>query len=151
MNNLAFLALIAIIVIIVMIQQIKKVTDRIDANENSEDLPNLYASFSALIQQKVSAIKTDINSSKPTSSPIYVLTNEADEESSLEFLSNCIRKLVFLETMNAKRKPPKEIEKELFEILSALDSFMQDKIKNGEKLSDELREELLAKFNELKK
>ncbi len=140
--------IICIAVIIIMVKQIGKVTTKIDA-KNMIDNSSVYAKFSAIIQEKIRAIKADIDHTKNTPYPTYVLKDEKDEEDSLEFLADNIRKLVFFETLNSKRKSQKEIEAELFGLLSNLDKFINEKIQNGEKLADELREDLSSKYEKL--
>lgn len=148
MNQLLFLALIVIAVVFIMLKQINKVTDNIDAKAAVPN-NNKYPAFSALIQEAVRAIKADIDHTKSTPNPVYVLKYENAEEDSLEFLSDCIRKLVFFETINSQRTPSSEIEKGLFDVLNDIDNFLDEKIVNGEELSDKLRDELASKFQAL--
>lgn len=150
MGNMILLTfIITIVVVIIMMKQIGKVTANIDT-KSIENIPSIYASFASFIQEKIRAIKADIDHTKNTPSPLYILKDENSEEKNLEFLADNIRKLVFFETMNAKRKNPKEVEKELFNILSALDDFLNTYIQNGEKLADDLRDEFASEFQKMK-
>ncbi len=152
MNNFLLICfLICLAVVFVMVKQINKITTKIDQKEiENSQRPSIYASFSAFIQENVREIKTHIDHTKQTPYPTYRLINEEDEEKSLEFLADTIRKLVFFETMNSKRKNPKEIERELFEVLNSLDDFLTKKIQNGEKIADELRKKFAERFDKLK-
>lgn len=147
-NIILFSFIVCVIVVIVMVKQINKITQNIDS-QSIENNPNVYANFSAFIQEKVRAIKADIDHTKNVPNPTFILLHEEDEDSSLEFLADSIRKLVFLETMNAKRKSPKEVENELFKLLSSIDDFLTSKIKNGQELADNLRDEFSEQFNKL--
>lgn len=151
MSNILLLTfIISVVVVIIMIKQINKVTQKIDI-KSIENAPSIYAQFSAIIQEKIRAIKADIDHTKDTPNPTYMLLKNEDEDNSLEFLADNIRKLVFLETMNAKRKSPKEIEGELFRVLNSLDDFLNQKIQNGKELADSLRDEFAKKFDNLQK
>lgn len=147
-NILLFTFIISMVVIVIMIKQINKVTQNID-NKSIQNQPSVYAKFSAIIQEQIRAIKADIDHTKDTPNPTYILINESEEESSLEFLADNIRKLVFFETLNAKRKNSKDIESELFGILNSLDEFLNTKIQNGDTLANNLREEFSQKYKNL--
>lgn len=148
MNQLLLVFVISLIVIFIMIKQINSVTSKLDRKTLTHE-PSIYAKFAAFIQEKVRAIKTDIDHTKETEKPIYVLKNQDDETFSLEFLSDTIRKLVFFETMNSKRRTSKDIERELFETLNALENFLKERMQLGETLADNLRDELFEHFNTL--
>ena len=49
----------------------------------------------------------------------------------------------------AKQKSSQEIEAELFELLSHLDTFLKEYCVDGEALADELRESLLEAYEQL--
>lgn len=148
MNSLILAFIISLVVIFIMIKQINSVTDRIDQKSITNE-PSVYSQFAGSIQEKIRAIKADIDSSKNTPSPTYTLLREEEEEKSLEFLADTIRKLVFFETMNSKRRSQKEVEKELFELLSLVDDFLKEKVVDGEKIADALRDELFNAFNNI--
>lgn len=139
--------MIAAIVTLVMVKQIKKITGNIDnAKENSFDL---YAKFSAIIQEHVRHIKNTLDTSKEMDNPRFILLEGRNEAQALEKLSDFIRKLVFFETMMAKQKNAKEIEAELFEVLFGLENFLKEFCEDGENLADELRETLLEEYERL--
>lgn len=140
---------VVIIVIMVMVKQIKFITQKLDAKGEFQT-GEIYASFASEIQDIIRQIKYDIDPEKDPKDPKFILNDNADRVSALEKLSDMVRTLVFFETMNAKRKSPKEVESDLFKLLSELDSFVTKNIKNGEELADKLREELGAIFASLK-
>lgn len=151
MPSEVILAIVVLCVVAYFVyQQINRVTNNIDRKEIVEK-PKLFADFSAIIQEKIREIRLDIDSNKTSSNAKFILNNEMELSSSLELLSDLIRQLVFLETMNGKNQNPKEIEAKLFEVLTELDNFINKKITNGSVLADETRDELFDKFENLKK
>jgi hypothetical protein len=139
---------IAAIVIVIMIKQINRITNKLDADEeNIIQPPRLYANFAGLIQDQIRSIRVDIESKNDDVK--FVLLDEANAAEALEKLSDMIRKLVFFETMIGM-KNGKNTEAQLFEILNELDIFITNRIKNGEALADEIREELAASYKQLK-
>lgn len=147
-NTLLVVIVICIFVVIALVKQINQVTNKIDAKED-ENAPSVYANFAAIIQEKLRMIKKDIDHTKNTPEPVYVLNDQNNEEKSLEFLANCIRQLVFFETINSKRKSNKQIELELFEILNSIDEHIKANMHSGEKLANELKDELALKYSQL--
>ncbi len=129
----------------ILIKQIKHVTDNLDEKGDTNSFDK-YAKFSVAIQNHIRAIKLDIDSSKKIENPRYILKNQEDEEDLIEELSDYLRKLVFFETLLAKKKTSDEIEGELFDILSKLDSFIKNNCEDGEKLADELRDNLMQEY-----
>lgn len=148
MNSLLLAFIVSLVVIFIMIRQINSVTNKIDQKSITNE-PSVYSQFAGFIQEKIRTIKADIDSTKDTPAPTFALKSEADEEKSLEFLADTIRKLVFFETMNSKRRNQKEVEKELFMVLNDMEEFLEQKIKNGEILADNLRDELFAHYKNL--
>lgn len=148
MNSLLLAFIVSLVVIFIMIRQINSVTNKIDQKSITNE-PSVYSQFAGFIQEKIRTIKADIDSTKDTPAPTFALKSEADEEKSLEFLADTIRKLVFFETMNSKRRNQKEVEKELFMVLNDVEEFLEQKIKNGEILADNLRDELFAHYKNL--
>lgn len=138
----------SMVVAFIMLKQIRRVTDRLD-RQNEHGEARVYAKFATLIQEHVRAIKMDIDSSKESEYTIYQLSDLAEEEKSLEFLSDLIRKLVFFETMNAKHKSPKDVEADLFQVLSELDDFINRSITNGEELAERLRDDLFEAYEKI--
>lgn len=147
-NLLLIVFVVSVVVVLIMVKQINKITSNIDEKE-ARNQPSAYAKFAATIQENIRAIKADIDHSKDTPSPTYILKDNEDEEKSLEFLADTIRKLVFFETMNSKRRDSKDIENELFGVLSSLDEFINKYIQNGEELADKLRDKLSKDFSKI--
>lgn len=148
MEQLIPVLMVVAMVAFVLVKQIGKLTTKLDtfADESSYDR---YAKFSAIIQERVREIKQSLDSSKSPSERPFKLVEGKNEEEALELLSNFIRKLVFFETMMAKKKSSKEIEADLFELLSHLDTFLKEYCIEGEALSDALRESLLKAYEQL--
>ena len=138
----------SVVVAFIMMKQIRRVTERLD-RQNAQGDAQVYAKFATLIQEHVRSIKMDIDSSKQNEHTIYQLNDIAEEEKALEFLSDLIRKLVFFETMNAKHKSPKEVEADLFTVLSELDTFLNRSIQDGEALAERLRDDLFEAYETL--
>jgi hypothetical protein len=129
----------------IMMKQIKHITNNLPNDEAKNDFKK-YANFSASVQSYIRIIKNDIDSSKEKENPKFILKDPTMETQSLEILSDFIRKLVFFETLLAKRKTAQEIESELFSILDTIDTFVRTNCQDGEKLADELKEFLYNDF-----
>lgn len=137
------------VVVYFMYQQINKLTNKIDS-EATIDKTKLYIEFSSAIQEKIRDIRLDIDSYQTSSNAKFILNNTTELSSVLETLSDMIRNLVFLETMSIKNQNSKDVENKLFAILNELDIILIQKIKNGQALSDEVRDELFSKYEQLK-
>ncbi|MDR0761497.1 MAG: hypothetical protein LBF13_00455 [Campylobacteraceae bacterium] len=140
--------IIAAVVIVIMIKQINKVTDKIDADLPVIEPTRLYANFAALVQEKIRAIRLDIDT--PKEGAKFVLLEEVNTSEALEKLSDMIRKLVFFETMIGMKNGAQSTEAGLFEILNSLDNFIAASLVNGKELADEIREELAVSYDRLK-
>ena len=101
----------------------------------------LYLAYKVYRSSSVISVST-----KKIENPRYILLENIDEEDSIELLSDYLRKLVFFETLLAKKKTSDEIEQELFSILSQVDAFLKENCIDGEQLADELRDNLLAEY-----
>lgn len=148
MEQLIPVLMIVAMVAFVLIKQIGRITSKLDTFADAGSYER-YAKFSAIIQEHVREIKQSLDSSKTLNERPFKLIEGKNEEEALELLSNFIRKLVFFETMMAKKKSAKEIEADLFELLSHLDSFLKEYCVEGESLSDALRETLLEAYEQL--
>ena len=148
MEQLIPVLMVIAMVAFVLIKQIGKLTNKLDsfADKGSYEL---YAQFSAIIQEHVREIKQSLDSSKTLDERPFKLLEGKNEEEALEVLSNFIRKLVFFETLMAKKKSSKEIEADLFELLSHLDDFLKEYCIDGEALADQLRESLSTAYEQL--
>jgi len=137
------------IVAFIMIRQIGKVTSTLDVKMSKGNTFERYAKFSSVIQEHVREIKNSLDSSKSVETRSYKLLGHKNEAQALEKLSDFIRKLVFFETMMAKQKSAKEIEAELFEVLSGLEAFLVEFCEDGENLAEILRDKLLEAYQEI--
>ncbi|MBL0687012.1 MAG: hypothetical protein JJV95_03155 [Sulfurospirillum sp.] len=133
------------LIIFIMMRQIGYITSNLDQKGNTNSLDK-YSQFSVAIQNHIRAIKLDIDSTKQIENPRYILLDKNNEESSIEILSDFLRKLVFFETLLAKKKKTSEIESELFLILKKLDELIKQNCEKGESLADELRDNLLLQY-----
>ncbi len=151
MDQLIPVLMIVGVVVFVMMRQIGKVTDKIDRQPsvNSRNFER-YAKFSSIIQEHVREIKNALDSSKIKEEETpFKLQEGRNEAQALEKLSDFIGKLVFFETMMEKQKSAKEIESELFEVLTALEKFLGEFCVEGEALAEALRERLLEAYQQL--
>ncbi|MFV0481387.1 MAG: hypothetical protein ACK5LP_05330 [Campylobacteraceae bacterium] len=132
-----------------MFQQINKVTKKIDAEQEFVDKPKLFAAFSAVIQEKIRSIRLDIDTADKNPNPRFKLKDGVNISNALEKLSDMIRELVFFETMNGRNQNIQDTESKLFGILSEIDKFLQKDIEDGEKIADEVRDELFGEYDRL--
>jgi hypothetical protein len=150
MDQLLPVIFVVALIAFILSKQIKHITNNLPQDKEARNNEfEKYAAFSANIQVHVRKIKTDIDSSKESENPTYVLKNSGNEKASLEKLSDLLRKLVFFETMLAKQKTNTQIESELFNILDNLDNFVKNEIENGETLAEELKEILFSEYQNL--
>jgi len=147
MDQLFPVIFVVAMIAFILSKQIKHITGNLDIKGDVSSFDK-YSKFSVSIQNHIRAIKLDIDSEKQIESPRYILLENTNEEDSIELLSDYLRKLVFFETLLAKKKTSDEIEAELFSILSQLDTFLKDRCVDGEQLADELRDNLLAEYEE---
>jgi len=145
MDQLFPVIFVVAMIAFIMMKQVKHITSNLDKQGDTNDFDK-YAKFSVAIQNHIRAIKLDIDSSKQIENPRYILKDTESEEDALEDLSDFLRKLVFFETLLAKKKTQNEIESELFEILNKLDIFIKQNCKDGEVLAEELRDNLLSQY-----
>jgi len=145
MEQLFPVIFVAAMIAFILMKQINHVTGGLNEKGDANNFDK-YSRFSVAIQNHIRAIKLDIDSSKQIENPRYVLLDKDSEEDSIETLSDFLRKLVFFETLLAKKKSSDEIESELFGVLSELDNFLKQNCKDGEVLADELRNSLLAEY-----
>lgn len=147
MDQLLPILMIVLVVSVVMMKQIGKITNKADLAPSQSF--ELYAKFSTIIQEHVREIKNSMDSSKTMEERKYKLISGRNEVQALEKISDFIRKLVFFETMMAKQKSAKEIEGELFGVLSGLETFLTEYCEEGENLAEELRNILLEEYEKL--
>jgi len=148
MDQLFPVIFVVAMMVFMLMKQLKHITGNLDTQGNTNSFDK-YSNFSVAIQNHIRAIKLDIDSVKKIENPRYILLENRDEEDSIELLSDFLRKLVFFETLLAKKKTPSEIEGELFGVLSELDTFIKENCEDGELLADELRDSLLEEYEDV--
>ncbi|MGP1484551.1 MAG: hypothetical protein ACTTJC_00380 [Campylobacter sp.] len=143
--------IIIAIVAVMLYMQIQKFTNNIDENavtdrQNDQKALNFdknqkYKLFCQAIDGELRELKNVI---------LYdsELKNENFKDKFLENLSDMSKKLTFIETMNSN-KDAQKWENELFTLLDRLNTLIQDNLKNGDKIADELRERLQNTFQKL--
>ena len=145
MDQLFPVIFVVAMIAFILMKQIKHITGNLDIQGDTNSFDK-YSKFSVSIQNHIRSIKLDIDSTKEIKNPRYILKDEESQEDLIEDLSDFLRKLVFFETLLAKSKTSSEIEGELFEILSQLDTFIKQNCEDGEVLAEELRDNLLAQY-----
>ncbi len=145
MEQLFPVIFVAALIAFLLMKQIGHITGNLD-QQGEVSTFDKYSKFSVAIQNHIRAIKLDIDSMKRIESPRYVLIDESTEDDSIEKLSDFLRKLVFFETLLAKKKSSSEIEGELFAILNELDSFIKQYCEDGKLLAEELRDNLISQY-----
>lgn len=143
--------IIIAIVAVMLYMQIQKFTNNIDENavtdrQNDQKALNFdknqkYKLFCQAIDGELRELKNVI---------LYdsELKNENFKDKFLENLSDMSKKLTFIETMNSN-KDAQKWENELFTLLDRLNTLIQNNLKNGDKIADELRERLQNTFQKL--
>jgi hypothetical protein len=106
-----------------------------------------YSSFSVLIQEYIRKIRVDLEKD----GDIYRLQESSIEKKQelLDLLSDALRKLTFFETLLSKSKPSTDIERDMFDILEFLDDILNEHFIDGERLADEMRDDLSSKHQQI--
>ncbi len=148
MNYLIPALIVVVVVIFFMYQNINKITANIGMiDDNSFEI---YAKYARIIEKYIKEIQEIIDKNSVLNDEKYILTNQDKKEDVNDKLFDIIRNLAFFETVQAKNQDKKEIESQLFDILISLDTIIKENFKNGEKLADELRENLKKEYEKLK-
>ena len=148
MEHLVPVLVVSLIVAFFMYKNINKITSNID---NIEDISyELYAKYARIVEGYIKELQSNIEKNSVLADEKYKLNDGVDAKDLEENLSSLIRKLAFFETLQAKQKKKKELESDFFEVLSTLDSIIHKNFKNGEKLADEIRDNLHEEYVKLK-
>ncbi|QKG29429.1 hypothetical protein [Campylobacter sp. RM16187] len=150
MDTFSMMIVVSLAVAIILYMQIQKITKNIDqngtlANNSPENLRQIsvqkYKEFCELINNELRELKN---------MALYddMLKDAELKDGFLQSLSEMSKKLAFIETMNTARNPDKW-ESELFEVLTRLDELVEANFKDGERVSDEIRDRLGAEFSKL--
>lgn len=106
----------------------------------------LFKRYATIIEVSVEEILYDIESPNPRK---WVLIENSDFKNMQELLKDHKRILNFYQTELARSKSKDEIQNAFFEILSSLDTQIIAKFQNGEKLADDLRQNLQQSYQQL--
>ncbi len=136
---------ISIVAAMILYKQVRHISEKLDDEEGVGF--DKYASFSSHIQEYIRDIKKDIGSDEEER--IFILQDKEKLDEASEKLSDFLRKLVFFETLMAKKKSKQEIEADLAQILFDLDAFVRKYLKNGEVIAEKMREDLQSRFERL--
>lgn len=142
---IGFYILITALSFLVLYFAVKKLTLNIDENKLLEPIKaDIYPRFCDMIDEEIRALKEGVENEK-----IELLESEKKEEF-LEALGDLSRELTFIQTMNLSKKNDSIWQSELFDFLKELESLILRCLKEGEELSDTLRERLMSAFESLK-
>lgn len=141
-QDITIMIIAFLIVAFIINSMINKLTTKIQAQDDSPGL-FLYTKFCDTIDEKISFLKDLIKNGK--------INANSNEDNCLEELSNFSKQLVFIQSMHITNKNVSVWEEKLSIFLMKLDKFILDNFQDGQKISDEVRNELLAEFNKIKK
>ncbi len=147
MMDIVSVLLVGSIVSYLMYKNINTITEKLD--ENSEGGYERFAAFAALVIDEIRQLKRDLDDEIKKEHPIYRKKEGMDTRDIVKKLGDLIRQTSFYETVLAKRKPAKEAEAELAEILLDLDRIIREYCESGDVLADRLREKLQHAYEEL--
>jgi len=148
MEHLVSALVVLSIVAFFMYKNIDKITSKMN---NFEDKSyELYAKYARIVEGYIKELQNNIEKNSVLSDEKYKLLDSVDAKELEEKLSSLIRKLAFFETLQAKQKKKKELESDFFEVLSGLDDLVHKNFKNGDKLADEIRDNLHDEYIKLK-
>lgn len=146
----SFIVIIAVAVVLYM--QIQRLTKSIDekqaVEQNSTKKASSNASLSAKYGEFCEAINSELRELKNIALYDDGLKDEEFKDKFLESLSDLSKKLAFIETMNSNKNSEKW-ESELFALLNKLNDLVERNLKNGEKIADEIKNRLEARYKGL--
>jgi len=135
------------IVTYLMYQNINKITSNLETEK--EGSFESYAAFAGKVTDRIRKIKNDLDKDIPSSNPICRPKEGCDCEAKVKALLDLLRQSAFYETVMAKRKTPAEIEAALAEILGKLDDIVRVACADGDRLADQIRDELHAEYQKI--
>lgn len=136
--------LVGSVVIYLMYQNISKITSNID--KSIKGTFETYAAYSSKIQEYIRTVKNDIDSDHDVENPIFILKESTKSKALTKQLADLIRKLVFFETLLAKKKSAEEVEESMFAILDEFDKLVREECVDGETLADQIRDKLYQDY-----
>jgi thioester dehydrase family protein len=146
----SFIVIIAVAVVLYM--QIQRLTKSIDekqaVEQNSTKKATSDTGISAKYGEFCEAINSELRELKNIALYDDGLKDEELKDKFLENLSDLSKKLAFIETMNSNKSSEKW-ESELFALLNKLNDLVERNLKDGEKIADEIKNRLEARYKGL--
>ncbi len=141
--------LVGSIITYMMYQNINKVTSSIDTKKTTSH--EAYAFFASSISEHIRKVKNDLDKDIESSYPRFNPHKDCDEEKSVKKLLDLLRKTAVYETVMAKNKAPKDVEKELSSILIEFDNIIRESCVDGDMLADDVKNALYKEYQKIHK
>ncbi len=142
---MAFYILISALAFLGLYFAVKKLTLNLDEKSLQEPIKaELYPKFCDFLDEKIKGLKENLENEK------FTLLKPEQKGEFLEKLGDLNRELVFIQTMNLSKKNDSIWQGELFNFLKELENSILNYLENGEKISEDLREDLKEEFQRLK-
>ncbi len=145
MNYLILSLIAGGVVAYLVYKNVSHITNHLDTLE--DDSFEIYSKYSLFINNIIKEIKNEIDFPKEDAK--FVVDGSHDTKEVSEELSTLIRKLVFFETVMAKKNSKEKTEQELFTVLIRLEELVKKDFVDGEKLSVELKTIFQDEFDSL--
>ncbi|MCH5335863.1 MAG: hypothetical protein J1D99_00440 [Campylobacter sp.] len=140
-----FYLLIAALTFLVLYFAVKKLTLNIDEKALLEPIKaELYPKFCDYIDEKIKELREDLENEH------FKLLEEDKKGEFLEKLGDLSRELTFIQTMNLSKKNDSIWQNELFNFLKELENLILKYLKESERISENLRQDLMQEFERLK-
>ena len=124
---------------------VKKLTLNVDEKALIEPIKaELYPKFCDYIDQKIKELREDLENEN------FKLLDETKKSEFLEKLGDLNRELVFIQTMNLSKKNDSIWQSDLFGFLKELENLILKYLEESEKISEDLRQDLMQEFQRLK-
>lgn len=140
-----FYLLVAALAFLMLYFAIKKFTLNIDEQTLLEPIKvEIYPKFCDYIDEKIRQLRENVESAN------LKLLDENQRANFLEKLGDLSRELTFIQTMNLSKKSDSIWQNELFNFLKELEALILEFLEEGEKISENLRQELMQEFEKIK-
>lgn len=137
--------LISALAFLLLYFAVKKLTLNVDEKALIEPIKaELYPKFCDYIDQKIKELREDLENEN------FKLLDETKKSEFLEKLGDLNRELVFIQTMNLSKKNDSIWQSELFGFLKELENLILKYLEESEKISEDLRQDLMQEFQRLK-
>jgi hypothetical protein len=130
-----------------MYQNINRVTANLPPEKTGSF--ESYAAFAGKMSEMIRKVKNDLDKDINSSHPVFVAKEGCDTKTSVKALLDLLRESAFYETVMAKRKTPKETEAAMVSILKKLETIIRECCVDGEKLADEVRDNLSEEYQKI--